>query len=125
MQNLLRKFENIDENDKVLYDEIDNIKSKVRAQIEKVKVEIEELALQKQREEVEKKIQEKQQELESLNREITRRRNSGLNYSKEMQEAKRLKEELNDLQRALGVVPESNLDIEFGEPNLIGGCLYH
>ena len=127
------KIENIDENDevfieeanKILYNEIDNIKSKVRADIEKVKIEIEELALQRQRTEFEIKIKEKQRKLECLNREIVRRRNSGLRYDKEMREAKRLKEELYKLQRELEVVPESSLIIEFGEPNLMGGCIYH
>jgi SNF2 family DNA or RNA helicase len=127
------KFENIDENDKVLieeaqkvlYDEIDKIKSKVRAQIEKVKVEIEELALQKQRIEHEKEIEEKRQKLESLMSEIARKRNSGLPCDKEMQKAKKLKEELNNLHRALEILFESNLYIEFGELNLIGGCIYY
>jgi len=127
------RIEEINENDKVLieearkilYNEIDNIKSKIRADIEKVKIEIEELALQKQRTELGIKIKEKQQKLESLNREIIRKRNSGLNYDKEMREAKRLKEEIDNLQRALEIVPESSLIIEFGEPNIIGGCIYH
>jgi len=126
------RIEEVNENDKVLieearkilYNEIDNIKSKIRTDIEKVKIEIEELALQKQRTELGIKIKEKQQKLESLNREIARKRNSGLKYDKEMQEAKRLREEIDNLQRILEIVPESSLIIEFGEPNIIGGCIY-
>jgi len=103
---------------------INNIKDKIRADIEKVRVEIEELALQRQRQETERKIEEKTKKLESLNREINRKRSSGLRYEKEMQEAKKLKEELDDLQKKLEEVPESSLTIEFEEPKIAGGCLY-
>jgi len=103
---------------------MNDIKSKIRADIEKVRVEIEELALQKQRQETERKTKEKMKKLENLNREINQKRNSGLRYEKEMQEAKKLKEELDELQKMLETVPESSLTIEFEEPQIAGGCIY-
>lgn len=126
------KIEEIDENDnaliekarKIIFNEIENIKDKVRADIEKVKIEIEELALQKQRIELEAKIKEKQKKLENLNNEIARKQNSGMAYKKEMHEAKRLREELENLQKNLDGTPESSIIIDFEEPNLMGGCLY-
>jgi SNF2 family DNA or RNA helicase len=108
-----------------LYSEKDNIESRIRAQIEGIQVEIEELALQKQREELERKINEKQKKLENLNSEIIRKRNLGLKYDKEMKEAKKLKDELDTLQKTLEKVPESNLIILFDDPVIMGGCLYH
>ena len=108
-----------------LYSQIENIKNKVRANIEKVKIEMEELALRKHRVEIETKIKEKRRKLENLNREIVRRRNSGLRYEKEMLEAKRLKEELINLQKNLELTPQSNFTIEFGSSELIGGCIYY
>jgi len=124
--------EDLDKNDMVILDEarkelnknIDNIKNKIRADIENVRIEIEELALQRQRSEVERKIKEKTEKMESLNKEINRKRSIGLKYEKEMQEAKKLKEELYELQKKLEEVPESNLIIEFDEPQIAGGCLY-
>lgn len=101
-----------------------NIKDKIRASIDKVKIEIEELALQKHRVEIERKIEEKSKKLEVLNREINRKRSSGLKYDKEMREAKKLKEELTELQKRLGEVPTGSLVIEFKEPEIIGGCVY-
>ncbi len=126
------KFEDMTDEDQKIVDEartelwrkIENIKSKIRADIEKVRVEIEELALQRQRFEIERKIEEKMKRLESLNNEINRKRNAGLKYDKEMQEAKKLKGEIDDLQERLEVVPESGLIIEFEEPQIAGGCIY-
>uniref|UniRef100_A0A7C3Z213 Helicase n=1 Tax=candidate division WOR-3 bacterium TaxID=2052148 RepID=A0A7C3Z213_UNCW3 len=103
---------------------MNTIKDKIRADIEKVRIEIEELALQRQRLEIKRKIEEKTKKLESLNREINRKRNSGLRYEKEMQEAKKLEEELEDLLKKLERVPESSLLIEFEEPQIAGGCIY-
>ena len=127
------KIEDIDEKNmvilekakKCLYSQIENIKNKVRANIEKVKIEMEELALRKHRVEIETKIKEKRRKLENLNREIVRRRNSGLRYEKEMFKAKRLKEELINLQKKLELTPQSNFTIEFKNPELIGGCIYY
>jgi len=126
------KLENLDneslkilkEAQKELDRNMNNIKDKIRADIEKVKIEIEELALEKQRLETQKEIEEKAKKLENLNREINRKRNSGLRYEKEMQEAKRLKEELDKLQKMLETVPESSLTIEFEKPQIAGGCVY-
>jgi len=103
---------------------MNNIKDKIRTDIENVRVEIEELTLQKQRQETEKKIEEKKKKLESLNREINRKRSSGLRYEKEMQDAKKLKEELGELQKKLEEVAGSSLTIEFEEPRIAGGCVY-
>jgi len=102
----------------------DSIKDRIRADIEKVKIEIEELALEKQRLEVKRKIGDKMKKLESLKREMNRKRNSGLRYQKEMQEAKKLKGELGELQKELEKVPESGLIIEVEDPKIVGGCMY-
>jgi hypothetical protein len=126
------KIEDLDDGDTEIFKEarkeldrnMNNIKDKIRADIEKVKIEIEELALEKQRLETQRKIEEKTKKLESLNREINRKRNSGLRYEKEMHEAKKLREELGELQKMLEVVPESGLIIEFEEPKIAGGCRY-
>lgn len=126
------EIEGFDDGDAEIFEEarkelnrnMNNIKDKIRVDIEKVKIEIEELALQKQRLEMERKIEEKRKKLDSLNREIYRKRNSGLRYEKEMQEAKKVKEELDELQKNLEEVPESSLTIEFGEPQIAGGCIY-
>ena len=64
------------------------------------------------------------QKLKSLNKEIVRKRNSGLKYDKEMYEAKKLMDELYNLQKDLEKVPESSLIIRVGEPRIIGGCIY-
>jgi hypothetical protein len=133
LSTLEEKIEDIDENDEVFikrgkevfYSKIDNIKSKIRADIEKVKIEIEELAIQKHRAELEAKIKEKMQKLESLNKEMVRKRNSGLKYDKEMYEAKKLMDELSNLQKDLEKVPESSLIIRVDEPRIIGGCIYY
>ena len=103
---------------------MNNIKDRIRADIEKVKIEIEELALEKQRLETKRKIEEKRKKLESLNREINRRRNSGLRYEKEMHETKKVKGELDELQKMLETVPKSSLIIEFEEFKIAGGCIY-
>jgi SNF2 family DNA or RNA helicase len=133
LSTLEEKIEDIDENDEVFikrgkevfYSKIDNIKSKIRADIKKVKIEIEELAIQKHRAELEAKIKEKMQKLESLNKEMVRKRNSGLKYDKEMYEAKKLMDELSNLQKDLEKVPESSLIIRVDEPRIIGGCIYY
>ncbi|MBC7190150.1 hypothetical protein H5U35_08130 [Candidatus Aerophobetes bacterium] len=112
---------------------IEKIKGKIKVDIEKIKVEMEELALEKQRQEIRKKINEKRERLKRLFEEIARKRSSGLYYEKEIREAKRIKEELNELQlrQKLEKVPESSnlfksssLSIEFEEPQTIGGCVY-
>ena len=103
---------------------IPNIKDRIRADIDKVKIEIEELTLQKQRIEIERRMEEKRKKLEILNREINRKRSSGLKYDKEMKEAKKLKAELTELQKKLIEVPAGSLTIEFKEPKIIGGCVY-
>lgn len=126
------KIENLNDEDKEileeakkeLYKKMNNIKDKIRTDVEKVKIEIEELALQRQREEIERRIEEKSKKLEILNREINRRRSSGLKYDKEMREAKKLRNELTELQKKLGEVPVGGLIIEFEEPKIIGGCVY-
>jgi len=48
-----------------------------------------------------------------------------LKYDKEMDVAKRLKEELTILQEDLEKIPKSSLIIEFEEPRIIGGCIYY
>ncbi|MFH8108066.1 MAG: SNF2-related protein [Candidatus Aenigmatarchaeota archaeon] len=103
---------------------INSIKDKIRADVEKVKIELEELALEKQRAEIGKKIEEKRKKLEKLNEEIIRKRNSGLKYEKEMQEAKKIKKEIEDLEKRYEHVPESGLIVEFGELQIVGGCIY-
>ena len=103
---------------------LSDIKDKIRSDIEKVKVEIEELALERRRLEVEGRIKEKQKRLENLNKEIARKRSAGLKYDKEMREAKKMKKEIEVLQRMLKVIPESDLIIDFEKPKIIGGCLY-
>lgn len=126
------KIEDLDDRDREILEEarkqvdrdMENIEGKIRTGIEKVKIEIEELALERQRLEIQKKIEEKMKKLESLNREINRKRNSGLNYAKEMYEAKKTKEELDELQKMLEIVPKSGLIIEFEEPKIAGGCIY-
>lgn len=125
-------IEELDERDKAILNEakeelnrkLRDIKDKIRADIEKVKIEMEELALQKRMAEIEKKIEEKKRKLERLNREINRKRSSGLKYEKEMREAKKLREELDELQKKLEEVPESGLIIEFKESQIVGGCIY-
>jgi len=101
-----------------------DIKDKIRSDIEKVRVEIEELALERRRLEIESRIKDKQKRLENLNSEIARKRSAGLKYDKEMQEAKKIKREIEELQKMLDVVPESGLIIEFEKPRIAGGCLY-
>jgi SNF2 family DNA or RNA helicase len=126
------KIESLNEEDMKILEEakeklrssMTDIKDEIRRNIENVRIEIEELALQKQRQEAEKKINEKMKKLESLNIEIIRKRNSGLKYEKEMQEAKKLKKELDELQKKLEEVPKSSLTIEFEEPQIGGGCIY-
>lgn len=116
--------EELDERDNAILNEakeelnrkLNDIKDKIRADVEKVKIEMEELALQKQRAEIERKIDEKKRKLESLNREINRKRSSGLRYEKKMREAKKLRGELDELQMKLEDVPESSLIVEFKEP---------
>ncbi|MCL0090167.1 SNF2-related protein [Dehalococcoidia bacterium] len=103
---------------------MNNIKDRIRADIEKVKIEIEELALEKQRVEIERRLKEKERKLKSLNEEINRKRSSGLRYEKEMREAKKLKQEIDTLNEQLKIVPESSLTIDFEEEKLVGGCLY-
>ena len=103
---------------------LSDIKDKIRSDIEKVKVEIEELALERRRLEVESRIKEKQKRLENLNNEIARKRSAGLKYDKEMRKAKKIKKEIEELQKTLELVPESGLIIEFKKPEVIGGCLY-
>lgn len=126
------KIEDLDDWDKEILEkarkqvsrDMDKIEGKIRAGIEKVKIEIEELAFERQRSEIQKKIEEKMKKLDSLNREINRKRNSGLNYEKEMYEATKTKEELDELQKRLEIVPESGLIVEFGKPQIAGGCIY-
>jgi len=126
------KIEDLDDWDKEIIEkarkqvsrDMDKIEGKIRAGIEKVKIEIEELAFERQRSEIQKKIEERMKKLESLNREINRKRNSGLNYEKEMYEATKTKEELDELQKRLEIVPESGLIVEFGKPQIAGGCIY-
>jgi len=101
-----------------------DIKDKIRSDIEKVKVEIEGLALERQRLEIESRIKDKQKRLDKLNSEIARKRSGGLKYDKEMREAKKIKREIEDLQKRLEVVPESSLIIEFEKLKIAGGCLY-
>ena len=101
-----------------------DIKDKIRSNIEKVKVEIEELALKRRRLEIESRIKDKQKRLENLNSEITRKRSAGLKYDKEMREAKKIKREIEELQKMLEFVPESGLIIEFEKPKIVAGCLY-
>ncbi|MEO0302132.1 MAG: SNF2-related protein [candidate division WOR-3 bacterium] len=108
----------------ILLEKTSSIKDKIRADIEKVRVEIKELALQKQRSEIEKKIEEKRKKLEKLNQEIIRKRNSGLIYEEEMQEAKKVKEEIEDLEKRYVNGPEGGLIVEFEDPRIIGGCIY-
>jgi hypothetical protein len=127
------RVKEIGEDDKILIKEakeifdkeIKNIKGKIEADIKKIKIEVEELILQKQREELEKKIKEILERLEKLRREIHRKQSSGLRYDEEMKEAKKLKEKLDNFLKAPKAVPESSLNIEFGEPKIIGGCIYH
>ena len=126
------KIEGLEDEDKGIFEEaqekldknMNDIKDKIRADIEKVKIDIEELALEKQISNTQSKIEEKRKKLESLNREINRKRNSGLNYKKERDEAKKIQEELAELQKILEVIPESGLVIDFGEPKIVGGCIY-
>jgi len=80
--------------------------------------------LEKQRAEIEKKIIEMRKKLERLNQEINRKRNCGLTYEKEMQEAKKVKEEIKNLEKRYEQVPESGLIVEFGEPQIVGGCIF-
>jgi len=47
-----------------------------------------------------------------------------LNYEKEMHEAKKTKEELDELQKLLEIVPESCPGVSFGESQIVGGCIY-
>ena len=47
-----------------------------------------------------------------------------MKYDKEMREAKKIKREIETLQKGLGVVPGSGLIIEFKEHKIVGGCLY-
>lgn len=101
-----------------------DIESKIRADIEKIRIDIEEIALERQRLNVQKKIEEKRNKLESLNREINRKRDIGIRYEKELNEVKKIKEELQELQGMLETVIESGLAIEFGESALAGGCIY-
>jgi hypothetical protein len=126
------KIEDLDDPDTEILEEarkqvdrdMDKIEGKIRAGIEKVRIEIEELALERQRSEIQRKIEEKNKKLESLNGEINRKRNSGLNYEKEMHEAKKTKEELDELQKLLEIVPESCPGVSFGESQIVGGCIY-
>ena len=108
----------------LLNEKISIIKDKIRTDVEKVKIELEELALEKQRAEIEKKIIEMRKKLERLNQEINRKRNCGLTYEKEMQEAKKVKEEIKNLEKRYEQVPESGLIVEFGEPQIVGGCIF-
>ena len=101
-----------------------DIKDKIRSDIEKVRVEIEELALKRRRLEIESRIKDKQKRLENLNNEIARKRSAVLKYDREMREAKKIKREIEELQKMLEIVPESGLIIEFEKPEIIGGCLY-
>ncbi|MEM5861307.1 MAG: SNF2-related protein [Candidatus Aenigmatarchaeota archaeon] len=103
---------------------ISSINDKIRTDIEKVKIELEELALERQRLEIKKKIEEKRRKLEKLNQEIIRKLNSGVIYEKEMQEAKKVKEEIKNLEKRYEQVPESGLIVEFGEHQIVGGCIY-
>jgi len=41
-----------------------------------------------------------------------------------MREAKKIKREMEELQKMLEIVPESGLIIDFEKPKIIGGCLY-
>ena len=74
--------------------------------------------------EIESRIKHKRKRLENLNNEIARKRSAGLKYDKEMREAKKIKREIEELQKMLEIVPESGLIIEFKKPKVIGGCLY-
>ena len=114
----------LDEAQTELKRKLPDIKDKVRSDIEKVRVEIEELALERRRLEIEGRIKDKQKRLENLNNEIARKRSAGLKYDKEMREAKKIKGEIEELQKSLEVVPESDLIIEFENPKIVGGCLY-
>jgi hypothetical protein len=97
---------------------------KIITNIENVRVEMEELARHKHRIEIERKMEEKRRKLENLSREINRKRSAGLKYEEEMREAKRVKKDLDELQRKLEEVPESSLSINFGDVEIVGGCLY-
>ena len=101
-----------------------DIKAKIRSDIEKVRVKIEELASERRRLEIESRIKNKRKRFENLNSEIARKRSAGLKYDKEMREAKKIKREIEELQKMLEVVPESSLIIEFEKPKIAGGCLY-
>lgn len=103
---------------------LSDIKDKIRSDIERVRVEIEELALEKRRLGIEDRIKDKQKRLENLNNEIARKRSAGLKYDKEMREAKKIKREIEELQKMLELVPESSLIVEFKEHKIVGGCLY-
>jgi len=109
-----------------LKEKINDFKDRIKADIDNMRIEIEEIALQKQRAEIEKRIEEKMKKIERLNSEITRKRNSGLRYDTELSEARKLKAELEELQRRLEFPTEKglNLEIEFGEFQLKGGCIY-
>jgi len=126
------KIEELDADDKrilesarkLLNKNIGKIRDRIRADIEKVKIEIEQIALEKQRVEIEKRITEINRKRETLLREINRKRSSGMKWNKEKKEYDELTKNINELQQKLRKTPESTLAIEFGEEELVGGCLY-
>ena len=126
------KIEELDADDKrilesarkLLNKNIGKIRDRIRADIEKVKIEIEQIVLEKQRVEIEKRITEINRKRETLLREINRKRSSGMKWNKEKKEYDELTKNINELQQKLRKTPESTLAIEFGEEELVGGCLY-